>query len=83
MKTWEYQGAKRSKEIRCLHPLPSFILKYENKRIEKSQSYETVGIEKSQSYETVGIEKKSILWNRGNKKDYELGHNNQINFYAP
>jgi len=57
MKTWEYQGAKRSKEIRCLHPLPSFILKYENKRIEKSQSYETVGIEKSQSYETVGIKK--------------------------
>ena len=48
MKTWEYQGAKHSKEIRCLHPLPSFVLK-------KSQSYETVGIEKSQSYETMGI----------------------------
>jgi len=25
MKTWEYQGAKQSKEKRCLHPLPSFV----------------------------------------------------------
>ena len=60
MKTWEYQGAKRSKEIRCLHPLPSFVLKsqsYETMGIEKRQCYETVGIEKSQSYETMGIKK--------------------------
>ena len=57
MKIWEYQGAKQSKEIRCLHPLPSFVLKYETMEIEKSQSYETMRIKKSQSYETMGIEK--------------------------
>ena len=57
MKIWEYQGAKQSKKIRCLHPLPSFVLKYENMGIEKSQSYETMGIKKSQSYETMEIKK--------------------------
>ena len=55
MKTWEYQSAKRSKEKRCLHPLPSFVqfLNLWNRRNRK----------------------KSILWNRGNKRDYELRHN--------
>ena len=57
MKTWEYQGAKQSKEKGCLHPLPSFVLKYETMQIEKSQFYETMGIKKSQSYENMGIKK--------------------------
>jgi len=60
MKICGYQCAKHSKEIRCLHPLPSFVLKKVNpmkpwNRKIKNQSYETVGKEKSQSYETVGI----------------------------
>jgi len=55
MKIWEYQGAKQSKEIRCLHPLPSFVLK-------KSQSYETMGIKKIMSS---GITIKKILRSLG------------------
>ena len=62
MKIWEYQGAKQSKKIRCLHPLPSFVLKYETMEIEKSQSYETMGIKKIMSS---GITIKKILRSLG------------------